>query len=94
MMEASGLPPNYQHAIEWLQAPPESKKIYERHLTTGLPGTANWIFEEVRYQEWLHATGRNTLWIFGPREPFPNVSTSSVYDWLLTTHSGMRQVSA
>ncbi|OSS54008.1 hypothetical protein B5807_01334 [Epicoccum nigrum] len=83
MMEASGLPPNYQHAIEWLQAPPESKKIYERHLTTGLPGTANWIFEEVRYQEWLHATGRNTLWIFGPPGCGKSVLSALVIQYLL-----------
>jgi hypothetical protein len=72
-MEASELP---QHAIEWLQAPREGRMIYERHLATCPPGTANWIFEDVRYQEWLHSIGRSTLWIFGPREPLPKLSTS------------------
>jgi hypothetical protein len=77
MMETSMLPPDYQQAIGWLQAPPEGRMIYERHLVTCPPGITNWIFEDGRYQDWLQSTGRSTLWIFGPRE-IPQILTSWV----------------
>lgn len=60
-----------QHILTWLNPTnyDDDGSEYQKHISSHLPGTGDWVFESEVYQQWHDSNEHGILWVRGMYYP-------------------------